>query len=529
MRHSRAWLAAAILVFSVLALYYARSYPVLQDDAYISLRYADNLVHGHGLTFNPAARVEGYSDFLWVLLMAGALKVSIDPLIFVKVAGFLSGLLLIVATWRFSETFSEMPPHLRIAAPIAGVAGPIAFASIGGLETAPFALLILLAAYRYLKECQQPNHLSVSPLIFLAAALMRVDGVLFFAMTAGHLLTTRLANRTVPGRRDLSYLALFVVPFIVYWVWRSEYYGYLLPNTFYAKTGLSFGYIIRGVKYLVDFLPLYGGPLLIFVPLLILKNDRWSVHGYLLTLIAGWCVYTIWIGGDGLVMFRFVAPIIAPAAFLMQEATGQVLSVGGLPSRLRRLRLTAPMLEVASCIGMLAIVGVGWLHSSAVSAMKANSELDQSRVEMGKWLGQEAKPGDTLAVAAAGAIPYFSGLPTIDMLGLNDVHIAHKGGRDTSSGAGHDRFDTNYVLSQSPTFIVLSPMYENGSDLDDATIPAVKSILQSEDFQENYERLSIPSLGKHEVLFARHDRVSSLSGVKLVTPAISGGRYAMAP
>ena len=50
------WLAFAILAFAVLAAYYARSYPILQDDAYISLRYADNLIHGQGLSFNQAAR-----------------------------------------------------------------------------------------------------------------------------------------------------------------------------------------------------------------------------------------------------------------------------------------------------------------------------------------------------------------------------------------------------------------------------------------------------------------------------------------
>ena len=64
---------------------------------------------------------------------------------------------------------------------------------------------------------------------------------------------------------------------------------------------------------------------------------------------------------------------------------------------------------------------------------------------------------------AAGAIPYFSRLPTIDMLGLNDIHIAHEGERASSSGAGHDRFDAQYVLSKQPTFVVLSPMYEDGA------------------------------------------------------------------
>lgn len=43
----------------------------LSDDAMISMRYARNLVDGHGLVWNPGdAPVEGYSNLLWTLWMA---------------------------------------------------------------------------------------------------------------------------------------------------------------------------------------------------------------------------------------------------------------------------------------------------------------------------------------------------------------------------------------------------------------------------------------------------------------------------
>jgi hypothetical protein len=45
------------------------------DDAFTSYRYAENLVQGHGLVFNPGERVEGYSNFLYVLIMAAGLCV----------------------------------------------------------------------------------------------------------------------------------------------------------------------------------------------------------------------------------------------------------------------------------------------------------------------------------------------------------------------------------------------------------------------------------------------------------------------
>ena len=49
-----------------------------QDDAFISLRYAQNLLDGHGLVYNPGERVEGISNLSWTLLLAGALALGLD-------------------------------------------------------------------------------------------------------------------------------------------------------------------------------------------------------------------------------------------------------------------------------------------------------------------------------------------------------------------------------------------------------------------------------------------------------------------
>mgnify|MGYP004280342605 CR=1 FL=1 len=40
----------------------------VKDDTFISMRYARNLAMGHGLVFNYGERLEGYTNFLWVML-----------------------------------------------------------------------------------------------------------------------------------------------------------------------------------------------------------------------------------------------------------------------------------------------------------------------------------------------------------------------------------------------------------------------------------------------------------------------------
>ena len=40
------------------------------DDAYIGFRFLDNWLDGQGMVFNPEERVEGYTNFLWLVILA---------------------------------------------------------------------------------------------------------------------------------------------------------------------------------------------------------------------------------------------------------------------------------------------------------------------------------------------------------------------------------------------------------------------------------------------------------------------------
>jgi len=60
-----------ILLLLLLGLaFMAWSNRFIQDDAFISFRYADNFVQGNGLVWNPGEKVEGYTNFLWTILIS---------------------------------------------------------------------------------------------------------------------------------------------------------------------------------------------------------------------------------------------------------------------------------------------------------------------------------------------------------------------------------------------------------------------------------------------------------------------------
>ena len=73
----------------------------------------------------------------------------------------------------------------------------------------------------------------------------------------------------------------------------------------------------------------------------------------------------------------------------------------------------------------------------------------------GRWLREHASPDARIASLMVGAIPYFSDLYTIDLLGLTDATIAHSGRVYPEAAPGHQRYFSEYVLSKRPDLIVL--------------------------------------------------------------------------
>ena len=77
-----------------------------------------------------------------------------------------------------------------------------------------------------------------------------------------------------------------------------------------------------------------------------------------------------------------------------------------------------------------------------------------SEVAIGQWLRRRLPEGTLAAAFANGAIPFHSRLPTIDLLGLTDEHIARRGKRIARGHPGHIAHDDPYVIERRPVVIV---------------------------------------------------------------------------
>ena len=128
------------------------------DDAFISFRYAENFAAGHGLVFNPGERVEGYTTFLWVLILAAgkAIGLRVIPLSQILGALFTLGtVLLLLFAHRFSSRISASGALL--AALFLGTCGAFTPWPSSGMEVSLFTFLVLLSLLYHFFACGKGN------------------------------------------------------------------------------------------------------------------------------------------------------------------------------------------------------------------------------------------------------------------------------------------------------------------------------------------------------------------------------------
>jgi len=468
------------------------------DDAYISYRYAWNLVHGNGLVFNPGEVVEGYTNFLWTMLSAIPIALGVLPagvalaanialsLGVVGLTYVLAGRLADDGRWtmddgRFNNPHSafRMPQSVwpLLAAFLMTVdVSLITFGARGsGMETVLFAFLALLSVALSWAGPRPGNGMRALAGVSLAlAALTRPEGLLVAVLVLGARTWQDRVEKTPIARPLLAAMVPFLVIIVPYEVWRTAFYGYPFPNTFYAKTGISVALVERGAAYTWTFVTEHWLPVaLMFVGVAVgiasiiasrgrredgsrraVGSETSGLRLALVLLVVVYCSYIVVVGGDWLVADRFFVPLLAPIVLLGVEAAR--LAISSLPLSVVWRSMWAVALVVAVVLYTRDAVQL----EDRQGTVGLRTESDMINTEWwgaaGLWLRDNTPPQTLVAAQGVGAIAYYSQRPVIDLLGLNDVHIAHVEVADMGEGkAGHEKSDPAYVLSRSPDYILV--------------------------------------------------------------------------
>ena len=464
-------LVVALLVASALAFVaHTLVWNFVTDDAFISFVYARNLVEKGQLVFNLGERVEGYTNFLWTVLLAGLLKVGLQPELMSRVLGTAFGLGSMLLTVRLLRMLRVDGVWLALPALLLASSPGYACWSSGGLETAMFTFFFTAAAGRYLAthlDDEAPD-LGMG-LLFGIAALTRPEGVLFFALTGLHRVIVLARRRRLPTRGDWIALAGFVVLVAPHVLWRHAYYGWWLPNTFYIKASGGTGTWGQGAYYLLRMGEALHTPVAILVALvgLVVTSGEVALQrasAYVLFLAGVFYVYIASVGGDFMGLFRFAMPVV-PLLF-----TVCVAALHAMASRARTVVIAVTVLLLALHVAH------AYPLTKRYETIGADRGIDTpgflrwytaDRVAIGKWFGANRKADDYAAVGGAGAQVYYSRMPSLDCYGLSDAHIAHDV-KAQSNRPGHQKYaPLVYQLSRRPTIITsnyyrcCSPAYES--------------------------------------------------------------------
>ncbi|HSK77904.1 MAG TPA: hypothetical protein VLQ45_15745 [Thermoanaerobaculia bacterium] len=448
------WWRIALLVILLAGAYWAAQAILdanLVDDSYIFLRYADNAAGGQGPVFNPGERVEGYTSPLWLAILAGAAALGAD----LPSASRLLGALLGLATLGLTFGAVRRLPHRRndvafLPAWFLATNPAFIYWTWSGMDTALFTLLFAATYFSFSEWLERGGNLTLTGLCFALATLARPDMLAALPVFLAFIASRSRQERT--WHHLLTFGAPLLLP-VLHVLWRLHYYGVPLPNTYYAKAAIPrAGLLLQGIKYCIHFLFAYQVHLwlMLWIAVLLLApiarlNRAWKTG---LCLLGVWISYVAWMGGDHFGMFRFFIPALPVLAFVVTRAALALPAGEKIQSREGAAALCAAALIV--------ILALNFAIYEYHGGRRGRQEVALARSwgEVGRWLRRNVPEESTLAAVVVGAIPYYSHLETIDMLGLTDARVARQGKVLLAARVGHQKYDSSYVLARRPDYIV---------------------------------------------------------------------------
>lgn len=341
---------------AALAVGVALTFNYTADDPLITLRYASNLLHGHGPVFNVGERAEGYSSPLHLLVATVALVVpGGHGLLKLKVLSLLAAALTIGAADRLGRRLELALPWRVAACAVIGASSIFAISAGNGLETTLTALLVTLLTTA-LVTSRNPGWRSVAGVTAALLVLSRPEGIAVVVAMAAACVVQPGSRRV----RDLAWAAPAGMVVAMSTILRLAYYGEPVANTYYAKR--------LGPRVAIHDARTY---------LLSVTGNAWShSHGLLLAAIAG----------TGCAVLLGVALVSRPATLIVAGAVGAqaafVVAAGGdwMPGG-RFLAPVLPDLFVVLAVGVVAladrtngvartaVVGVAALSAVAVTGL----------------------------------------------------------------------------------------------------------------------------------------------------------------
>jgi arabinofuranosyltransferase len=443
-----AWVGLGVLA---LYLLHAASWWFVCDDAYISFRYARNLVEGAGLVYNPgeAPPVEGYTNLLWVLWSAPWQAAGLRPELPALLTSLAAGAWLCCAATRLAARRLRLSPAQALAGgallaslPLAGVW------ATSGLETMACAACAFLCAERLLWNPERPA-LATALLAACATIALRADGFVAVAIALAFVLF--LERRLLVPVLQCALVAL--AAWLACLLARHMLHDAWWPHTAKAKTGFDAWRFQRGGDYAASMLAAMPAlAVLLLAPLWAPRAARRAAWAGALVLasLLGWSVL---VGGDFMAYGRFLVPAVG---FLALAAGALALRGAWLAWGLAALSLLPSLGVELAPASVRQALHFRWNETEARGELAMWRGMKARAMEwlaLGEALGKRAGPGDSIVLGAIGATGYASRLRVHDQHGLVSPAVLQAPNARQRGSPGHDlRVEAEHFAPLKPTW-----------------------------------------------------------------------------
>ncbi|GAC1351557.1 MAG: hypothetical protein NVSMB1_05730 [Polyangiales bacterium] len=405
----------------------------VKDDAYISFRYAHNLVTGKGLVFNPGDRLEGFTNFLWVLLLAPFEAMGWDLF---QVCEVLGTVLSIAVLWQLTTFVAYFNAerrnlsHAWAAVWVATSSSWILWAK-SGLEQPLAALLPMVSIYLLWRaqDDDRPRWGFYSGVVMGLGCMTRPEIHLIGAIVAVPLVIEAIARRRIDRIAILwvGGLLLITVPFHAF---RIAYFHSLFPNTFYVKTGTHGSVWREGLKQLYEMFSFNElGILVVVSPFAFLRarilGGRLERKLVVLAIVLSFMAYIVKVGVDEMQWFRLYLPALPFLAMLAALGLQNICDSLFTLTKSKTVR-TLSFAAGWGAVLYLSMENFRFTHKE-MGGFNGHGDLSgMYHPDLGKFLTRHDHPGALVAFQDMGSTPYHApDIDFLDFIGLVDGTVAH--------------------------------------------------------------------------------------------------------
>jgi hypothetical protein len=474
------------------------------DDTFISMRYADHLARYGEIVWNPgeAAKVEGYSNLLWVFLLAGMFRfLPWDAFLMAKLLSVVFGAATLVVFSILACRILRNRALVAFSVLVIAVSRPFVVWGCSGMENMLYMFLMVMALWLLIKEDDCHKLSFATPVVLFLLCLTRTEGVVYFAavflIRLLRVVTIRDYRQAMFIKRWIVYNAIYSLLFVAWMAWKLWYYGTIIPLPVHLKTADG----ASGVLYIRDFLVSEA----LYVPLLIAglcltdyRKPFAYVAGFLTLLFAALSVCNPVMGHE----YRLILAALPLMVLLALSALQQLLDGR---SRWRQVLVLA----VTGLFLLHWEVGFPQLYRGRLHGLGRNyiRFLEDVHIPIGKWLAAERQQGRVLSVALfdAGATAFYAtDCHVIDYFGLND--------REFSRVA----MTPARLLARQPDYIILrSASADRFENLNDNSVGSMSAMIYDDpEFQRTYRAERSWSCGKKQYMFWIYRRIEDLKMIR---------------